>query len=84
MMILGKLESSPEKKIPVAMALIVAGLSMIVIGVVWSRYVPQVAHVGTNWNDFFCGAIFGLAIVMEIAGVVIASSAAAAKKSQTP
>jgi hypothetical protein len=83
-MIFGKLKSSPEKKIPVAMALIVAGLSMTVMGVTWSRFTLSVPHLGTDWNDFFRGAIFGLAIVMEIAGVAIASSAAAAKKGKTP
>jgi len=79
-MILGKLEISPEKTIPVAMALIVAGLSMIVIGVVWPRIAPTVPLAGTDWNDFFHGVTFGIAIVLEIAGVVVASTAAAAKK----
>jgi hypothetical protein len=83
-MILGKLESCPEKKIPVAMALIVVGLSMTVMGITWSRFAPSVPHMGTNWNDFFRGVLFGVAIVIEIAGVVIAGSAAAAKKSKTP
>ena len=81
-MILSKLENSPEKKIPVAMALILVGLSMTAIAVSWSRIAPSVPHVGTDWNDFFRGAIFGFAIVLEIAGVAIAASAAAAKKRQ--
>ena len=81
-MILSKHENSPEKKIPVAMALIVVGLGMSVIGINWSRITPSVPHVGTDWNDFFRGAIFGVAIVLEIAGVAIAASAAAAKKRQ--
>jgi hypothetical protein len=81
-MILSKLENAPEKKIPVAMALIVVGLSMTVIGISWSRFAPSVPPVGTDWNDFFRGAIFGVAIVLEIAGVAIAASAAAAKKLQ--
>jgi len=51
-MILRKLQISPEKMIPLAMALIVVGLSMTVIGI---------------------------AIVLEIAGVVLAAKAAAAK-----
>jgi hypothetical protein len=81
-MILSKLENSPEKKIPVAMALIVVGLSMTVIGISWSRFAPSVTHPGTDWNDFFRGAILGFAIVLEIAGVALAASAAAAKKRQ--
>jgi hypothetical protein len=79
-MILNKLESSPEKKIPAAMALIVVGLSMTAIGTSWSRFFPSVSHVGADWNDFFRGAIFGVAIVLEIAGVAIAASAAAKKR----
>jgi MFS superfamily sulfate permease-like transporter len=79
-MILRKLENSPEKMIPVAMALIVVGLSMTVIGIAWSRIVPALPHPGTDWNDFFRGVIFGIAIVLETAGVVLATKAAAAKK----
>ncbi len=81
-MILSKLENSPEKKIPFAMALIVVGLSMTVIGVNWARFAHSAPHLGTDWNDFFRGAILGFAIVLEIAGVAIAASAAAAKKRQ--
>jgi len=79
-MILRQLENSPEKRIPVAMALIVVGLSMTVIGSSWSRLSPSVPHLGTNWNDFFRGALYGFAIVLEIAGVAIAGKAAALKK----
>jgi hypothetical protein len=52
-MILSKLENTPEKKIPVAMALIVVGLSMSAIGINWSRFAPSVPHVGTDWSDSF-------------------------------
>ncbi len=79
-MILSKLENAPEKRIPVAMALIAVGLSMTAIGINWARIVPSAPHMGTDWNDFFRGAIFGVAIVLEIAGVAIAASVAAAKK----
>jgi hypothetical protein len=78
-MILRKLENSPEKTIPTAMALIVVGLSLITIGVTWLRVSPSIPHLGTDWNDFFRGVIFGIAIVLEIAGVVLATKAAAAK-----
>jgi hypothetical protein len=78
-MILRKLENSPEKMIPVAMAFIVVGLSMTVIGIAWSRIAPSLPHPGTDWNDFFRGVIFGIAIVLEIAGVGLAAKAAAAR-----
>src|ERR1039458_3763792 len=79
-MILRRLENSPEKTIPVAMALIVVGLSLLTIGITWLRVSPSIPHLGTDWNDFFRGMIFGIAIVLEIAGVVLATKAAAAKK----
>ena len=81
-MILSKLENAPEKKIPVAMALIAVGLSMTAIGITGRDLAPSAPHLGTDWNDFFRGAILGFAIVLEIAGVAIAASAAAAKKRQ--
>jgi MFS superfamily sulfate permease-like transporter len=79
-MILRKLQISPEKMIPIAMALIVVGLSMTVIGTGWSRISPSAPHADTDWNDFIRGFIFGIAIVLEIAGVAIATRAAAAKR----
>jgi hypothetical protein len=79
-MILRNLQNSPEKMIPVAMAFVVVGLSILTIGIAWPRFIPPVAHSGTDWNDFFRGLLFGIAIAMEITGVVIATSAAVAKK----
>jgi MFS superfamily sulfate permease-like transporter len=79
-MILRKLENFPEKMIPVAMAMIVVGLSMLTIGITWPRFSPPLPHAGTDWNDFFRGVIFGIAIVLEAVGVVLAAKAAAAKK----
>ena len=79
-MIFRKLEDSPEKMIPVAMAFIVAGLSLLTIGVTWPRISPPLPHPGTDWKDFFRGVIFGIAIALETFGVVIAAKAAVAKK----
>jgi len=78
-MILRRLENSPEKMIPTAMAFIVVGLSLITIGITWLRVSPSIPRLGTDWNDFFRGVIFSIAIVLEIAGVVVATKAAAAK-----
>ncbi|MGA7858176.1 MAG: hypothetical protein WCA11_09645 [Terracidiphilus sp.] len=78
-MILSRLQNSPEKAIPVAMALVTTGLMMIVVGIVWPIHSPPVAYGGTNWSDFFRGFTFGIAIVMELTGVVIASAAVRAK-----
>jgi hypothetical protein len=79
-MILRNLQNSPEKMIPVAMAFVVVGLSILTIGIAWPRFIPPVTHTGTDWNGFFRGLLFGIAIAMEITGVVIATSAAVAKK----
>jgi hypothetical protein len=79
-MILRNLQNSPEKMVPVAMAFVVVGLSILTIGIAWPRFIPPVVHSGTDWNDFFRGLLFGIAIAMEITGVVIATSAAVAKK----
>jgi hypothetical protein len=79
-MILRNLQNSPEKSIPVAMTLIVVGLSILMIGIAWPRFSPPVPHMGTDWNDFAHGFLIGLAIALEIGGVVLAISAAAKKR----
>jgi len=77
-MILRNLKNSPEKMIPVAMSLIVVGLSILAIGITWPRFAPPLPHAGTDWNDFARGFLYGLAIALETAGVVLAATAAAA------
>ena len=79
-MTLLNLQNAPEKSIPLAMTLIVVGLSILMIGIAWPRFSPSVPHIGTDWNDFAHGFLIGLAIAMEIGGVIIASSAAAKKR----
>ncbi len=79
-MILRKLQESPEKMVPVAMALVVAGLSILMIGINWPQFSTPFPHRGTDWNDFFRGALFGSSLVLEIAGVALAAKAAALKK----
>jgi hypothetical protein len=66
--------------IPAAMALVVAGLSIVMTGFAWPRFSASMPHPGTDWNDFVRGAIFGFGIVVEIAGVALAANAAALKK----
>jgi hypothetical protein len=72
--------------IPVAMAFVAVGMSILVIGIVWPHFSPSlsVPHPATDWNDFFRGPMFGIAIAMEITGVVIAMVAAAAAKKRKP
>jgi hypothetical protein len=75
-MIFCRLENEPSKAVPVAMTLIVVGLSILTIGISWNRFVPIAPHIGTDWNDFFRGMMFGLGITLEIGGVTIATRAA--------
>lgn len=78
-MILRNLQNSPEKIIPVAMSLIVVGLSILLIGIAWPRLSPSAPHIGADWNDFAHRFLIGLAITIEAGGVVLAASAAAKK-----
>ena len=73
-------QNAPEKSIPLAMTLVVVGLSILMIGIAWPRFSPSVPHIGTDWNDFAHGFLIGLASAMEIGGVIIAASAAAKKR----
>jgi hypothetical protein len=78
-MILRKLQNAPEKLIPVAMMFITVGMMIIVVATAWHKPLIPVTS-GTDWNDFLRGFALGLAIVMEIVGLVLAISAARAKK----
>ena len=69
-----------QKMIRGAMALVVTGLMLIVVCTAWSRLTLPFAHMGADWSDFFRGMLTGIAIALEIGGVVIASAAAAAKR----
>jgi hypothetical protein len=80
-MILRKLNNSPEKQIPVAMMFISVGMMLLVLGITWHKPLGS-AHSGTDWSDFLRGFLLGLAIVFEIAGLVIALAAARAKKAK--
>jgi len=79
-MTLLNLQNASEKSVPLAMTLIVVGLSILMIGLAWLRFSPSVPHIGTDWNDFAHGFLIGLASAMEIGGVIIAASAAAKKR----
>ena len=79
-MILRNLQKAPKKMIPVAMTFIVVGMSILTIGTVWPHFSPSIPRQGTDWNDFFRGVIFGIAIAMEVVGVVLAATAAANKR----
>jgi RsiW-degrading membrane proteinase PrsW (M82 family) len=62
------------------MTLVVVGLSILTIGIVWPHFSPSLPHTGIDWNDFARGFLFGIAITLECAGVVLATTAAAKKR----
>ena len=80
-MILRKLESRPEKLIPVAMMFVSVGMLLLVIAIVWHKPLMP-ATAGTGWNDFLRGLACGVAIAFEIAGLVLALTAVRAKKAE--
>lgn len=63
-------------KVSVAMMLVTIGLMLIVVGVVGPTPSSLSSHTGLIPYDFLRGFLFGFAIVLEIAGVVTAASAA--------
>jgi hypothetical protein len=52
---------------------------LIVLGVLWPK-LPFLANLWPTWNDFLHGFVFGFAITLEIAGLVINTTAAANKR----
>jgi hypothetical protein len=78
-MLLKKLKESPEKLVPLGMLLVTVGLMLIVLGVLWPK-LPFLANLWPTWNDFLRGFIFGFAITLEIAGLVINVTAASNKQ----
>ncbi len=61
------------------MLLVTVGLVLIVLGVLWPK-LPFLANLWPTWNDFLHGFVFGFAITLEIAGLVINTTAAANKR----
>jgi hypothetical protein len=74
-MILGKLQISPAKSVPIAMALLVTGLTLLMLGIAGPRFAFPAAYLGTDWSDFLRGVLYGLSIVLEISGLVVALTA---------
>jgi|HubBroStandDraft_1064217.scaffolds.fasta_scaffold1733244_1 hypothetical protein len=74
-MFLRKLEISPAKSIPIAMAFLATGLTLMMLGIAWPRFAFPAAHLGTEWNDFLRGLLYGLSIAFEISGLVVALTA---------
>jgi hypothetical protein len=65
--------------VSVGMAFVVVGLMILLIGINWPR-LPFLVHLWPDKNDFLRGFAYGIAIVLEITGVVINTTAAASKR----
>lgn len=76
-MLLRTLQKSPAKIIPVAMALIVVGLSCLLFGIAWPMFSHDFTHFGSKSSDFIHGLLFGISIALELGGVALAATAAA-------
>jgi len=59
--------------------MITVGLMLIVVGISWQR-IPFLFNLWPSHNDFLRGFIFGFAIVIEIAGLILNVQAAADKR----
>lgn len=71
-MMLEILKAEPEKRIPVALALVCIGLMLsVVLNSVWSRVAWLNTVGGAQWNDFAHGFAIGVGIVIEVCGVVL-------------
>jgi hypothetical protein len=68
-------EQCARAKVPVAMMFVTIGLMLMVVGVVWSGASSPSVHTALLSHDFLRGFLIGVAIVLEIVGVVIAASA---------
>ena len=73
-------QRSAVAKIPVAMALLAGGLMLMGVSIAWWKSAFSLGHLGPGGNDFARGFLVGLAIVMEVAALVVALSAVAAQK----
>jgi hypothetical protein len=78
-MLLDKLQRNPEKSVPLGVALLTVGLAILMIGINWPR-IP--AHLPADWNDFARGFLYGLAITLEAASIVVLAKAARRKRRQ--
>ena len=74
-MLLRILQNQPRRAVPVAVTLIVTGLSILFIYFAWPRLSPSLPHTGTNWNDFLHGFLLGIAIALEAGGLIVGIAA---------
>lgn len=76
-MILQKINASPVKRIPAAMAMLCLGLLLVILNTLWSR-IGWLS--GTGWSDFARGLVIGIGIALETGGVLLAASAVKQRK----
>ena len=81
-MILHMLQRPPAKTVPVAMMFVAVGMAILTVAIAWPKFVSPAAHFGADWSDFLRGATYGIAIAFEAIGLVIAVSAANARRTE--
>lgn len=59
------------KTVPTALALLVVGLLILTCASDWHRFLTPLLHLSRGVDDFTHGFCMGLALIMEIAAVVL-------------
>lgn len=54
-MIIRNHRNQPLRALPIA-------VSILAIAIMWPQIIHPASHLGTDWNDFIRGAVFGFAI----------------------
>lgn len=53
------------------MGLLVSGMFLIVITLNWHSWLPSVIFRGKDWTDFLHGVVAGIALVIELTGMIL-------------
>lgn len=73
-------KSAPANRVPIAMAFVSIGMVLTVCGITQSGFVGHSAQTASDVHHFLRGACYGLGISFEIAGLIIAITAATARQ----
>ena len=81
-MLSAAIKKNPRKMIPIAMMLVVVGLTLVTTGNLVARHWAAAGLPSSQWGDFTFGFMVGLGIILEIFGLVIAAKAASEQRKQ--
>lgn len=81
-MIAGNLKESSARIVSIAMLFTSVGLVLLVFGILWPKLPFLATLVAPDWNDFVHGFVIGVALALEIGGVVMGAAALARKRKE--